>query len=231
MTLLFRIYTISFNWEIFHRELQKLKLIFQRNGFPLPLINKCINIFVSKQTMGTEVVCSVPKKEFLIILPFLGVHSLRIRNKLNKCFQQFIPYGNVKVIFRSSCRIGSFFKFKDSIPLQLLSQVIYKFSCSTCNSAYIGKTPRHFVVRECEHLNLSPFTGNPVNRSSQVKSNVENHIHMNTHVNDKESFSIIATDPRSKYDVRLRTQESILIKKHNPELNGQITSIPLILFK
>ena len=171
------------------------------------------------------------KKEFFIILPYLGIDSLRLRSKLVNVFGYFIPYAKLNVIFRSSCRMNSFFKFKDSIPSDLRCNIIYKFSCGICNDAYIGKTPRHYIVRRSEHLSISSFTGKTVNRSSQYKSAVEKHILSTHHLNDSDNFSIIASAPHSQYDVKLRTQESILIKTQNPILNGQETSIKLLLFK
>ena len=133
-----------------------------------------------------------PKKEFLIILPYLGVNSLKLRTKLVNIFKHNIPYASIKVIFRSSCHLGSFFKFKDSVPLDLLTSVVYYFKCSACNSTYIGKTPRHYMVRTCEHLSISCFTGKPVDRKSQVQSSVEKHIAETSHINDDSSFSILA---------------------------------------
>ena len=35
------------------------------------------------------------------------------------------------------------------------SLLIYKFTRSSCNSAYAGKTKRHFGVRMFEHLGIS----------------------------------------------------------------------------
>ena len=86
-------------------------------------------------------------------------------------------------------------------------------------------------MRTSEHLRVSCFTGKPVDRKSQVPSAIEAHIASTSHVNDSNSFSIMTFAPRSKYDIKLRTQESLLIKKHDPDLNGQETSIKLLLFK
>ena len=38
------------------------------------------------------------------------------------------------------------------------SNVLYKFKCNICNSGYIGKTKRHLLVRQYEHLGLSVLT-------------------------------------------------------------------------
>ena len=41
---------------------------------------------------------------------------------------------------------------KDSVPRELRSRVIYKFTCACCNACYIGETGRHFSTRVREHL-------------------------------------------------------------------------------
>ncbi len=52
-----------------------------------------------------------------------------------------------------------FFPFKDNIPHELRSLVVYKFSCSDCNITYVGKSKRHLKTRACEHAGLSDRTG------------------------------------------------------------------------
>ena len=35
----------------------------------------------------------------------------------------------------------------------------YKLKCNISNDDYYGKTKRHFKVRACEHLGITPLTG------------------------------------------------------------------------
>ena len=39
------------------------------------------------------------------------------------------------------------------------SNLVCKFNCNICNDIYNGKTKRHFIVRACEHLGITPLTG------------------------------------------------------------------------
>ena len=64
----------------------------------------------------------------------------------------------MNVLFRSSNRIRSAFRFNDQIRKCMNSKVIYKFKCNICNDVYIGETKRHFLVREYEHLGKSILT-------------------------------------------------------------------------
>ena len=45
------------------------------------------------------------------------------------------------------------FVSKNSYP-----RVLYRYTCDICNSVYIGKTKRHLLVRQYEHLGTSIFT-------------------------------------------------------------------------
>ena len=61
-------------------------------------------------------------------------------------------------MFNSGNRLGSFFQFKDEVPLNPRSLILYKFTCISYNSAYVGKTRLHFLVRTFEHLGISLTT-------------------------------------------------------------------------
>ena len=49
-------------------------------------------------------------------------------------------------------RLSSHFRFKDVIPKELQSHIVYKFSCGNC------KTERHLNVRSSEQLGISHST-------------------------------------------------------------------------
>ena len=148
LTLLHRVFSIRQNWSVFFQELNNLKQIFRKHGHPSHVINTCIKKFIDKRFIKQDPVHLAEKKEFFIILPFLGVNSLKLRTKLVNMFKRSIPYGKLTVIFRSSCRMSSFFKFKDSVPTDLLCNLVYKFKCSACNSTYIGKTPTSLYSKD-----------------------------------------------------------------------------------
>ena len=45
------------------------------------------------------------------------------------------------------------FSVKDPVPVELRSNVVYKFTGGSCNSFYAGETSRLLSTRICEHLN------------------------------------------------------------------------------
>ena len=226
--LLFRAFSICSDIKLFHLEVTKLKEIFRQNGYPKSFIDMCVQTYFLDNIRKTkDVVYTVPKKELSIVLPYLGINSLRLKDKLENTFKKSLPFCKILVIFRTTSRIKSLLSYKDRVNIGLKSHVIYKFMCSECNLTYYGKTPRHFIVRYSEHLSISPFTGKKLNRKTQLKSNVEQHIDCTKHCNDKDSFSIISS---ANSDLQLKIQESILIKKDQPILNAMQTSILLVLF-
>ena len=45
------------------------------------------------------------------------------------------------------------FSVKDPVPVELRSNVVYKFTCASCNSCYVGETSRQLSTRIRKHLN------------------------------------------------------------------------------
>ena len=138
--------------ENFHIEVELLRSIFNCNNHPVNIIHQCNKMFLDKLYLPTQIVPTVPKKKLLVALPYLGRFSLNLRKRLCKLVSQSLPLFNTKVIFQSKNLLSSFFKFKDSIPLYLRSQLIYKFQCSNCNITYYGETKPHLKVSAGEHI-------------------------------------------------------------------------------
>ena len=57
------------------------------------------------------------------------------------------PHFNIRLVFRSSTRISSFFPFKDKVPKLMRSGVLYLFKCRCCSASYVGQTTRHLHTR------------------------------------------------------------------------------------
>ena len=56
------------------------------------------------------------------------------------CICQFYSCVDLRTIFQNTCRIKSFFPYKDCLNCSPRSKVIYKASCWDCNDFYIDKT-------------------------------------------------------------------------------------------
>ena len=227
-TLLFRAYAITSSFGSLHEEIEKLKKIFGKNGYPSKFVDKCIFSFFNKIYEKRNPVFTVPKKDFMIVLPFLGTTSWKIKNDLIQTFRKIAPFSKLKIVFKTSKRLSSCFSFKDKIPKCLTSGVIYEYKCATCNRCYIGSTKRYWEKRLEEHLHISALTGKRLN-GQQVFAPMQ-HVRSNdcqVRSISREEFSLIG---REKNPYILRVKESILISKNRPQLNNNIASVPLHLF-
>ena len=119
------------------------------------------------------------------------------------------------------------FLFKDQIPKCLNSMLLYKFTYSTCNSVYIGKTKRHYLVRQFEHLGLSVLTNIALRYSDKDATAIRKHCHHQNHINCTDNFKIMGNSVNIYF---LQLKESFLILKLKPSLNIVKESMPLYLF-
>ena len=133
-----------------------------------------------------QIVPTVPKRELLFVLPFLGTFSLNLRKRLYQSVSKSLPQGNIKVTFLSKKGLSSFFKFKNSIPLYLRSHLIYKFQYSNCNITYYGEIERHSKSRAGEDISRSLLTGKRVNNNKD--SSVKDHCLLSGHVCSFDDF-------------------------------------------
>ena len=178
-----------------------------------------------------QIVPTVPKKELLGVLPYLGKLSLNLRKLFYKSISKSLPQCKIKVIFQSENRLSSFFKLKGSIPIHLRSHIIYKFQCSNSNIIYYCENEHHLKVRVGEHIGTFPLTGKRVNDNK--KSFVKDHCFLSRHVCSFEDFTVLNYE---SHKFKRLIKEPLLVTKDKPLLNKQIKSlksfdsIPLTLF-
>ena len=156
----------------------------------------------------------------------MGKHSLEIKKRLEQVINAQIPFCKINVVFSSKNKLRNFFSFKDKVPTNLKSLVLYKYKCSDCNVTYIGKTSRHYQVRFSEHLGISKVTNLPLKYSKKSSTAIREHTHSSGHNSTKECFKIIGT---AKNDFHLKIKESLNILRENPALNKTVKSFPLYL--
>ena len=171
------------------------------------------------------IVLFITKKEYVITLPYLGPLSNKIHKRIKNLFQKVIAAGNIRIVYKTSRRISHAFRFKDLIPTDLRSHILYHFKCPNCNNGYIGETRVHFKVRSCQHLALSPFSDKPV--GGGVPTAITKHIIEEKCKCTLKDFKIIGNE--QDYHKRL-IKESLFIKLFDYELNKQQASTILQLF-
>ena len=100
-TLLFRFFKICSSMENFHIEVEHLRSILKCNNYPVNIIDQCIKKFLDKLYVPKQIVLTVPKRELLVVLPFLGTFSLNLRKCSYKSVSKPLPQCNIFVIFHS----------------------------------------------------------------------------------------------------------------------------------
>ena len=129
------------------------------------------------------------------------------------------------IIFKCQTRLSHSFRYKDPIPKDLISGVVYKFQCSLCNESYYGESIRHLDIRSGKHIGLSPLTGKKVIPSNNSDISVR-FLHCNF-LPSFNNFRVLAHENK-KY--LLEIKETLLIMRDKPSLNRNINLAPLYLF-
>ena len=124
-TLLRRAFKLCSNVERFHKEIDKLKTIFENNGYPKSFVDFCINKYLDKVFIKKEVVLKASKKELICVLPFLGKKSMQLRTRLVNSTESNLKFCKLKVIFQSPCKLNSLFCYKDSLQKKIRSDIVY----------------------------------------------------------------------------------------------------------
>ena len=227
-TLLFRAFRICSDDHKFHVEIDVLKEIWQKNKYPLFIIDKCIHKFLDKLFIKpVRKKDESTKKEVIISLMYLGNISAQVKKRLRNIFRSCRPDIKLNVVFTSINRLRSAFHFKDVVPRELKSLVLYRFTCSTCRGTYLGETTRHFLVRTYEHLGISYLTEGAYTYKESTATADRKHCCNNSHSSCLDDFKIVG---RANNRYHLKIKESLLIFKQKPVINIAQESLPLKLF-
>ena len=145
--------------------------------------------------------------------------------ELNLKLSKIFPYIRFNFILINSFKIKNLFQFKDKFPVDLHSNIIYKFQCTCCDAVYIGSTTRNFFQRIAEHKGISFRTG--LHLSAPPFSAIRNHCN-ETHGSNplNKEFSILS----QSNSTNIRILESLYISQLKPSLNNMLSSFPLNIF-
>ena len=145
--------------------------------------------------------------------------NFSLKKDLGALFSKFYPQVDLKIIFVNDNSVSKMFRYKDVVPVNVQSNVVYKYTCPRCFEAYVGESSRHFKTRICEHKGVSPRTGLPIKKP---KSNIYAHYELTGHEIAESSFEILY----SNSNCNLKLIESIFIHNLSPSLNGMQYSPP-----
>ena len=221
-TLLYRCYHFSSNWNIFNEEIKFLTQFFQNNKYPLNIVENCISKFLNDIFTPKPENETVQDKIYYVKLPFYGYLSYTVRRKLNQLLKIHLPDAKFRFIFTNPFTIKSFFPHKDKIPMRLMSNIVYQYTCSQCKLRYLGESTRSLKLRMAEHEGVSPRTGHKITRPNY--SAIRSHCNDLKHEFNVDNFKVLkqAIQPSDT-----KILEALLINQLKPELNNQTASVSL----
>ena len=144
-TLLHRIFRLFSNYKNFNREIKTLKSIIKRNSYSHNLVNHFIKKFLNSLFVERDLNFTVPRRELICVLPYLGKASLDLGTKLRQTIERNLPICKLKIIFRSKFRLNTLFHFKDSFEKKVHSGIVYRYRYSNCKVTHYGRTFCHFI--------------------------------------------------------------------------------------
>ena len=186
-TLFFRCFSICSSWTNFHNELVFLKDIHFKNGYPISFIDKCFKTFLDRLYLKQPQVLSAEKKTLTLVLPFLEKLSLQTRTKIQNVLKRTLSCSKIQIVFKNQINLSNIFCFKDHLPYDLVSCVVYKFQCGRCNTSYYGETDRHLKIRSGEHIGISLLTFKKVKPSA--KSSICDNLLFSNHEPSFDDFT------------------------------------------
>ena len=143
---------------------------------------------------------------------FHTISKINFRNFAKFCKENF----NIKLVF-NSFKIKNYFLCKDPTPDDLKSFLVYKFTCTSCSSSYIGKTCRHFKTRIEEHI------------KKDNKSHIFKHLHSTAKCFDSYNSLCFKTIDKANSKFDLKIKETLYIDWRKPNLNAQQNHLTLTL--
>ena len=150
--LIDRSFKICNNWNSFHNDIEKIKSNLIKNAYPPFLIDKVIKKYLDYTFSSNQYQLKDKSDVHYFKLPYIGNLLHHIKNKLSKLCKEFCKENfNIRLVF-NSFKIKNYFAYKDPIPNDLKYFLVYKFTCASCSSSYIGETCRHFKTRIVEHI-------------------------------------------------------------------------------
>ena len=222
-TLINRGYKVTSNCISRNSEFNFLRQYFFNNGFPKSLINSQIDKFLKNTN---NVASNESSDENLYVsFPYFGQQSEKFKFEINKLFKKYFKNHQIKFILSNKKSIGSYFPYKDRLPIGMRSSIVYQYCCESCSHHYIGSSMRNLYMRMSEHQGKSYRTGKYVQNTNS--SIFDHKFSCDTQINSN-NFKIL---DHASTEFRLRILESLHIHKERPPLNDMQSAMPLLIVK
>jgi len=224
--LIIRAFRICSSEIAFTKELEFLKSFLFKNMFPVDIVDKIFKSTLHNLYNPKSPPTSPAKRDLFVKIPYLGILGYRSKRWIKSLIGRYYPQINIRVIFTSKFRIQNFFKFKDKLPLSVVSSVVYQYNCGQCSATYIGETRKQLKVRICQHQMKSFRTNSML--ASITPSKIAEHMINYDHQINYNSFKILSSCD-NPFDQKIL--ESIYIDRFKPNLNDHSSSVELNIVK
>ena len=198
-----RSFKICNNWNSFHNDIENIKSNLIKNAYPPFLIDKVIKKYLDHKFSSNQNQLKDTSNVYYFKLPYIGNLSHHIKNKFSKLCKEFCKENfNIKLVF-NSFKIKSYFSYKNPIPDDLKSFLVYKFTCASCSFSNICKTSRHFKTRIEEHI------------KKDSKSHILKHLHSTTTCFDSCSSVSLKIIDKANYKFILEIKKLYILIGEN----------------
>ena len=223
-TFFYRAYKLTSSYLNFHKEITYLENFFKNNGFHPNLFYKQLRQFLHKRYITKSPTYGPKKLDIYLRFPYLSNKlNLYLENKIRNIMNKYYPQIQLTLAFFNNNKIRNYCHHKDKLESKNISMVVYKFVCPSCQLLYIGSTIKTLEQRVFEHFGASFRTRRPLTRP--VQSSIREHCHSICKCDfTTNDFHILY---KGNFKDEIRIAESIFIKKLDPSLNLDASSVPL----
>ena len=189
-------------------EIDRLRQIFFRNGYPKPFFDKTKDKFFQDRSSTDRNIDDKNMRQFSLKVPYVGKPSILFAKRMRQLVKT--EFGEDIGIVYGTEKVGNYFCLKDKTPQSILSKVVYQFSCPSDSGAdYIGYTSRTLGERVKEHCRGGTAVSDHIgscNKCRNEKIGINN-------------FKVLKKC-RTKFETMIF--EAFYIKRKNPKLNHQL---------
>ena len=202
---LYRAKTICSNEKALEEEVNRLREIFQKNGYPRSFFDKIASEYFQSRNEPEN---SSERPRLSLRVPYIGKPTLLFSKKIKRLM--WSQFSEDLHIFHVTEKVGDRFRLKDQTPKEILSKVVYLFQCpNDLDSQYIGFTTRSLEERIKEHRRGDTAIAEHTERCKNCTIDTIN----------IDNFSILK---KCRTNMEARINEAILINRRNPKLNVQL---------
>ena len=207
------------NLTLFEKEVNRLKTLFYKNGYPTFFFNSVLQSFNYRNcniSINNVSYRNDSKSDFnkpFLKIPYFGTVSTKFSRNMSNLLKKHYNVDLRSVYY--TFKVSNYFSLKSRTPENLVSNIVYKFYCLSDSSVfYICKTSKHFETRIKQHLNLKQKQG-----KSAICDHIVNCGACSNYLMIKDKFSIVK---KCKSDYEAKIHEAFIIKQLNRVRNKQM---------